>query len=59
MSTNHATHEGHDTWPLISKPGTVWCRTCQVHFTAAPDNSAEAVEARRAMFAGFGWSVAR
>ena len=25
-------HAGHDTWALISEPGTVWCRTCQQHF---------------------------
>lgn len=27
-------HAAHDTWPLISAPGTVWCRTCQRHFKA-------------------------
>jgi hypothetical protein len=27
------THDGHDVWPLVSKPGTTWCRTCQQHFT--------------------------
>lgn len=25
-------HIDHDTWDLISKPGTVWCRDCQVEF---------------------------
>lgn len=23
-------HQDHDLWPLISKPGATWCRTCQV-----------------------------
>ena len=23
-------HRQHDTWRLISKPGFIWCRTCQV-----------------------------
>lgn len=27
-------HLGCDTWPLISRPGTIWCRTHQVHFGA-------------------------
>ena len=35
-------HTGHDTWPLISRPGTVWCRTCQEHYTpAVPVHKAE------------------
>jgi hypothetical protein len=25
-------HAGHDIWPLISRPGVVWCRDCQAHF---------------------------
>lgn len=27
-------HGSHDTWPLVSQPGRVWCRTCQVEFDA-------------------------
>lgn len=26
-------HDDHDVYPLKSKPGTFWCRTCQTHFT--------------------------
>ena len=29
-------HKGHDLWPLISKPGWTWCRTCQVEFEDEP-----------------------
>lgn len=25
---------GHALWSLISEPGTIWCRTCQKHFSA-------------------------
>lgn len=25
-------HIDHDTWPMLSRPGFTWCRTCQVHF---------------------------
>lgn len=35
MTTNYE-HNGHDQWPLISRPGVSWCRTCQVHFIPAP-----------------------
>jgi hypothetical protein len=41
MTTTQSTaHDAHDVWPLISKPGTSWCRTCQVHFTPAPTPTA-------------------
>jgi hypothetical protein len=32
MTTTTTTHEGHDVWPMISKPGAVWCRACKVEF---------------------------
>ena len=35
-------HESHDTWPLISRPGRAWCRTCQEHYTTAPEPQAVA-----------------
>lgn len=30
-------HVGHDQWPLLSRPGRVWCRDCQVEFTPEPE----------------------
>jgi hypothetical protein len=32
-------HDGHDVWPLISQPGTTWCRDCQVQYTPDKENS--------------------
>jgi len=31
-------HDDHDVWPLISRPGTFWCRDCQVHFNEEEDD---------------------
>lgn len=31
-----AKHAGHDVWPLFSRPGVVWCRTCQEHYAVPP-----------------------
>jgi hypothetical protein len=35
VCTPVSAHADHDTWALISKPGTTWCRTCQQHFTGS------------------------
>lgn len=29
--THDYAHAGHDQWHLITQPGRIWCRTCQVH----------------------------
>lgn len=30
--THHPDHAGHDQWHVISNPGHVWCRTCQLDY---------------------------
>lgn len=37
-ATATQTHDGHDVWPLVSKPGVTWCRTCRAHYADDPTN---------------------
>lgn len=45
--TAATTHAEHDLWPLLSRPGVVWCRDCQIHFAEGDPDDGVRVSAHR------------